>query len=90
MTSHIVGVSREESEALLKALFGHMHAPENVIEHEWSPHDLVIWDNLACQRARPDVKVDSSVRTLRKVGWPLPPRQKEQVVGSYRRIPAAT
>jgi glycosyltransferase involved in cell wall biosynthesis len=62
----------------------------NVIEHEWSQHDLVLWDNLACQHARPDVKVESSARTLRKVGWPLPPLEKEQIVGSYQRIPAAT
>jgi len=90
MTSHVVGCSREESEELLEALFEHMYAPDNVIEHEWSQHDLVLWDNLACQHARPDVKVESSARTLRKVGWPLPPVEEEQVVGSYQRIPAAS
>ena len=86
MTSHVVGISREESEELLTSLFEHMYAPENVVEHEWREGDLVLWDNLACQHARPDVKADSSARTLRKVGWPLPPMAKEQVVGSYRRI----
>ena len=88
MTSHLVGVTREESEELLSTLFEHSYAPENIAEHEWSRGDLVVWDNLACQHARPDVKIDSAVRTLRKVGWPLPPMAEKQVVGSYRRIPA--
>ena len=89
MTSHIDGISPEESEELLDALFDHMYAPENVLEHSWRQGDLVIWDNLACQHARPDVKTESSARTLRKVGWPLPPLAKEQLVGSYRRISAS-
>ena len=89
MTSHVEGISPEESEELLKALFDHMYAPDNMLEYDWQEHDLVLWDNLACQHARPDVKVDSSVRTLRKVGWPLPPMARKQAVGSYRRITAA-
>jgi taurine dioxygenase len=89
MTSHIDGIPTEESEHLLEALFEHMYAADNVLEHEWSEGDLVVWDNLACQHARPDVQIDSSVRTLRKVGWPLPPMANRQSVGSYRRIAAA-
>jgi len=89
MTSHIDGVPSEESEELLNALFEHMYAADNVVEHEWREGDLVVWDNLACQHARPDVKLDSSVRTLRKVGWPLPPMADKQAVGSYRRIGAS-
>jgi taurine dioxygenase len=89
MTSHVDGVPSEESEELLGALFDHMYAADNVVEHEWREGDLVVWDNLACQHARPDVKLDSSVRTLRKVGWPLPPMAKTQAVGSYRRIGAS-
>jgi alpha-ketoglutarate-dependent taurine dioxygenase len=88
MTSHIDGIPAEESEKLLEALFEHMYAPENMLEHDWNERDLVVWDNLACQHARPDVKLDSSVRTLRKVGWPLPPMASRQAVGSYRRIAA--
>jgi alpha-ketoglutarate-dependent taurine dioxygenase len=90
MTSHIDGVSPEQSESLLKDLFEQMYAPTNMIEHDWREGDLVLWDNLACQHARPDVKVDSSVRTLRKVGWPLPPMAEKQAVGTYRRIAAST
>jgi alpha-ketoglutarate-dependent taurine dioxygenase len=86
MTSHIVGLPADESNELLEALFAHMYAPENTLQHEWRAGDLLLWDNLACQHARPDVKVDGSARTLRKVGWPLPPMPKEELVPSYRRI----
>jgi alpha-ketoglutarate-dependent taurine dioxygenase len=86
MTSHIVGLSAEESNELLEALFAHMYAPTNMLQHEWREGDLVLWDNLACQHARPDVKEEGAARTLRKVGWPLPPMPKEELVPSYRRI----
>jgi alpha-ketoglutarate-dependent taurine dioxygenase len=90
MTSHIDGVEQEESEEILEALFQHMYADDNILEHDWTEGDLVLWDNLACQHARPDVKIESSVRTLRKVGWPLPPMAQKQAVGTYRRIEAKT
>jgi hypothetical protein len=67
-----------------------MYAPDNVLEHDWQAGDLVLWDNLACQHARPDVKLESSVRTLRKIGWPLPPMAQKQAVGAYRRIEASS
>jgi taurine dioxygenase len=90
MTSHIDGIPSEASEKLLESLFEHMYASENLLEHDWQEGDLVVWDNLACQHARPDVKLESAVRTLRKVGWPLPPLAQKQAVGSYRRIEATT
>jgi alpha-ketoglutarate-dependent taurine dioxygenase len=86
MTSHILGLPADESNELLEALFAHMYAPANTLQHEWRAGDLLLWDNLACQHARPDVKVDGAARTLRKVGWPLPPMPKEELVPSYRRI----
>ena len=90
MTSHIDCIPPEESEQLLDSLFEHMYAPDNVLEHDWQEGDLVLWDNLACQHARPDVKLESSVRTLRKIGWPLPPMAQKQAVGAYRRIGASS
>lgn len=42
-----------ESERLLAALQAHIYAPQNVYTHRWRPFDLVIWDNLAVQHARP-------------------------------------
>lgn len=44
-TSHLVGFKPAESEAILGFLFEHSTAPEIVYRHQWSPHDLVIWDN---------------------------------------------
>jgi taurine dioxygenase len=72
MTSHIVELSEEESEELLKTLFEHLYSPAMVWEHEWREGDLVMWDNLAIQHARPDVSIDGPVRTLRKVIAPKP------------------
>jgi taurine dioxygenase len=44
-TTRIVGLSQEESDALLAELFGHSVKPEFVYRHQWAPHDLVFWDN---------------------------------------------
>lgn len=86
MTSHIVGLSAEDSEALLEQLFEHLYAPQNVLHHEWLQGDLVVWDNLAVQHARPDVRTEENPRTLRKVGWPLPSSTQSQLVGTYERL----
>lgn len=86
MTSHIVGLSPEASEALIEQLFEHLYAPQNVWQHEWLEGDLLLWDNLALQHARPDVKTEENARTLRKVGWPLPATPAGQVVASYERL----
>jgi alpha-ketoglutarate-dependent taurine dioxygenase len=50
--SHFEGLSLDESDALLEALFAHLYADENVYEHAWQPGDLVAWDNLALQHGR--------------------------------------
>ena len=67
MTQGIVDLPAEESEALLGELFDHLYRPSNLWQHHWAVGDLVVWDNLAVQHARPDVRVDGPVRTLRKV-----------------------
>ena len=46
-TTHIVGLSRVESEHLLQLLFEHATQPEFVLRHRWRPGDVVIWDNRA-------------------------------------------
>jgi taurine dioxygenase len=48
-TSHIVGVSQEESERLLSELYAHVIKPEFVYTHHWQPGDLLMWDNAAVQ-----------------------------------------
>ena len=48
-TSHIVGMSAEESHKLLSELYAHMVQPEFVYTHTWQPGDLLMWDNAAVQ-----------------------------------------
>jgi taurine dioxygenase len=86
MTSHFVDMEPAASEALLDEVFAHLYAPGNTLHHEWRENDLVLWDNLLCQHARPDVEVEAATRTLRKVGWPLPPVPQTQNVLEYQRI----
>jgi alpha-ketoglutarate-dependent taurine dioxygenase len=61
-----------QGEVLLEELFQHLYAPERVFEHHWRKGDLVIWDNLALQHARPNVKAEGPARTLRKTFAPIP------------------
>jgi alpha-ketoglutarate-dependent taurine dioxygenase len=79
MTQELPGLPAEESEALLLELFDHMYAPEVRIEHLWRERDLVVWDNIAVQHARPNVDGDGPARTLRKVGHPMPRLAPEEV-----------
>jgi alpha-ketoglutarate-dependent taurine dioxygenase len=63
MTYGIDGMAREESEELLEALFNHSYASGKELAHHWRERDLVIWDNLALQHARPNVNSDGPART---------------------------
>jgi taurine dioxygenase len=71
-TQGIADLPSDEGEALLEKLFQHLYAPENVVEHHWRKGDLVMWDNLALQHARPNVTSEGPVRTLRKTMAPMP------------------
>ncbi|MDP9899375.1 TauD/TfdA dioxygenase family protein [Variovorax ginsengisoli] len=44
-TTGIVGLPKEEGDALLAELFAHSVKPEFIYRHVWKPHDLVFWDN---------------------------------------------
>ncbi|MCY7297904.1 MAG: TauD/TfdA family dioxygenase [Ilumatobacteraceae bacterium] len=46
-TTHIVGMSRIESDGLLQLLYAHATQPEFVMRHHWAVGDIVIWDNRA-------------------------------------------
>ena len=48
-TSHIDGMPREESEALLNELYRHIVQPEFIYTHHWRPGDLLMWDNASVQ-----------------------------------------
>jgi taurine dioxygenase len=72
MTSGIADMPKAQSDELLEALFQHLYRPEAVFEHHWREGDLVIWDNLALQHARPNVTAEGPARTLRKIFAPMP------------------
>lgn len=63
-TDRIHGFPRAESDALLEEVYGHLYDPDHVVEHIWRPHDLVLWDNLTVQHARP--APNDVPRTLRR------------------------
>jgi len=48
-THEIVGLPREESDALLRYLTHQFYRPENQLRFKWRPGSLAIWDNRAVQ-----------------------------------------
>jgi alpha-ketoglutarate-dependent taurine dioxygenase len=88
LTHHIEGLDYDESEALLEALFDHMYAKKNVFTHEWREGDLLVWDNLTMQHARPDLRDDAPARTLRKTLVPsfMVPEDGQYIQVNYSRV----
>jgi taurine dioxygenase len=73
--ARVEGLGREESRALLDAVFERLYSPSNEIRHAWRPGDFILWDNLALQHGRPPLdpavprymqRVASGRRTLRE------------------------
>jgi len=54
MTRYIEGIDRAESDELLNYLFDHAEKPEFIYTHQWTPDDLLIWDNRCVNHARND------------------------------------
>jgi taurine dioxygenase len=72
MTSYVVDVPLEESDAFLEELYGHLYADDNVYTHQWRSDDLIIWDNIALHHGRPrGVDLDSPRHMRRQCidGW---------------------
>ena len=44
-TTHIVDLTRSESDAVLEFLFAHATKPEFIYRHRWHLNDLLLWDN---------------------------------------------
>lgn len=65
ITACIAGMSEAESDDLLRQLYAHLYAPENVYEHSWRVGDVIVWDNLAIQHARGPLS--AAPRTLQRV-----------------------
>lgn len=71
-TSHIEGVSSEESELLLGFLFNHVKHPAFQLRFNWKEGDIAFWDNRATQHlAVPDYTTRRVVRKINLVGSPL-------------------
>jgi taurine dioxygenase len=72
--THIVGMPETEGRALLQALQDHaeQHAPR--YEHQWQPHDVVMWDNASVQhKASGDFPVGEPRRFWRySIEGPVP------------------
>ncbi len=65
MTRHVIGMDRDESDALLARLFDHAERPEFVYAHKWAVGDVLIWDNRCLNHARTDFPRDED-RLLRR------------------------
>lgn len=48
-TSHIVGLSKKESDWLLAHLYEQAAIPEHQCRFRWAPGSIAFWDNRACQ-----------------------------------------
>ena len=44
-TSHFLGMTREESQPLLKFLYDHATRHESIYRHTWRVGDVLMWDN---------------------------------------------
>jgi taurine dioxygenase len=54
-TDSIVGVTPDESEAMVGEVFAALYGPGQVLEHRWSVGDFVLWNNVSVVHARGDV-----------------------------------
>lgn len=66
LTYEIVGLSSDESTALLDELIGYVNDDSVIYRHVWRTGDLVVWDNIALQHARTPFE-PRFTRTLRRV-----------------------
>jgi taurine dioxygenase len=66
--SHVVGMEKGESRALLDHLLAHATEPRFVYTHRWQPGDLVFWDNRCLlHRAVANYDMGKSRRVLQRL-----------------------
>lgn len=84
-TTHIIGLSRIESDGLLRLLYEHMTQPDVVLRHRWRSGDVVIWDNRATMHYATD-DYGTAERRMRRVtlrgGLPVGPSGVESRVAN--------
>jgi taurine dioxygenase len=66
MADSVVGLAREESDALIEQLCQAAERREHVYEHVWRVGDLLIWDNRCTLHARTDFDA-AERRVLRRM-----------------------
>ncbi|MEO0872957.1 MAG: TauD/TfdA family dioxygenase, partial [Pseudomonadota bacterium] len=60
--AYIPGLSLEDSEALLDELWRYAIPEDAIVEQNWSPGDVIIWDNRRCLHRRSEI--DPTTRRL--------------------------
>ena len=73
-TSHIAGMTREESRGLLEFLFRHSVRPEFTYRHAWTRKELLMWDNRCVLHLAPADYSHEDTRHMHRVtvlGTPL-------------------
>tara|TARA_B110000444_G_C18793623_1_gene573707 strand:- start:590 stop:1450 length:861 start_codon:yes stop_codon:yes gene_type:complete len=63
-THCLIGMPEVESKDVLSELYRILYREDTLYKHQWKPNDLVIWDNLRVQHARPIP--NQKQRTLRR------------------------
>ncbi|EJL34117.1 putative taurine catabolism dioxygenase [Novosphingobium sp. AP12] len=64
----IEGMDEVRCAEVLEQLFAVLYAPEAQYEHVWREGDLLVWDNIAVQHARPEVaEISRGSRIMRRV-----------------------
>lgn len=71
-TAELVGLSREESLALLEEIDTYVDSPDHLLAVDYQAGDLVIWDNIALQHGRRRLAPGSTRRLRRVAVNPVP------------------
>jgi len=79
-TSHIEGLSRAESDAILELLYRHCVRPELTCRHRWEPGDIAFWDN----RSTMHYPIDDWGGSLEVRGEESPRRMQRVTIGGAR------
>lgn len=78
-TTSLVGIPKEEAEAILQPLYEHVTKDEYVYRHHWQKGDVIIWDNCAVQhKAIHDYKLPERRMMWRTTIKGIAPRQFQE------------
>jgi taurine dioxygenase len=54
-SNYVIGMTNDESEALLDRLWAHATQPKYAWTHKWRVGDIVLWDNRCCMHYRTEI-----------------------------------